>query len=364
MASSAARQGLRGKPPRRAVNTRATDRGSSPTIVLTTGEPAGVGPDVALAAARQYRGARLLLLGDVDMLKARAEQLGLDVRLCSSAADRPDSKEDAAIEVLHVPVAKPVRVGILERANSSYVLALLDQAIAGCTCAEYDAMVTAPVHKGVICDSGVNFSGHTEYLAERTGTAHVVMMLIGGGMRVALASTHLPLRAVADALTQQSLERSLRILRTDLIRRHGIDEPRILVAGLNPHAGESGHLGREEIEVIEPVLQRLRSEGYQLNGPLPADTLFQPKYLRHCDCVLAMYHDQGLAVLKYASFGRGVNVTLGLPIIRTSVDHGTALDIAGSGQADCASMLEAVDLAVALARRRQSSITAAHADSA
>jgi 4-hydroxythreonine-4-phosphate dehydrogenase len=209
-------------------------------------------------------------------------------------------------------------------------------------------MVTAPVHKGVINDAGIAFTGHTEYLAVRTGAAQVVMMLVGGGLRVALATTHLPLRAVPQALTRAHLESVLRILQGDLARRFGLEAPRILVAGLNPHAGEGGHLGREEIEVIEPVLQALRAEGLQLIGPLPADTLFTPKTLERGDAVLAMYHDQGLPVLKFASFGRGVNVTLGLPIVRTSVDHGTALDLAGRGLADAGSLWQAVELARAL----------------
>jgi 4-hydroxythreonine-4-phosphate dehydrogenase len=212
-------------------------------------------------------------------------------------------------------------------------------------------MATAPVHKGVINDAGIAFTGHTEFLAGRLRATHVVMMLAGGGMRVALATTHLPLHAVAAAITRDSLERTLRVLHTDLVQRFAIARPRIIVAGLNPHAGESGHLGREEIEVIAPVLERLRGEGYELTGPLPADTLFQPERLQHCDCVLAMYHDQGLPVLKYASFGGGINITLGLPIIRTSVDHGTALELAGTGKAKAESLVAAIELAAELAVR-------------
>jgi 4-hydroxythreonine-4-phosphate dehydrogenase len=229
------------------------------------------------------------------------------------------------------------------------VLALLDAALAGCLSGAYQAVVTAPVHKGIINDAGIAFTGHTEYLADRSGTKKVVMMLAGGGLRVALATTHLPLRAVADAITPELLDEVIRILDADLRTRFGIAEPRILVAGLNPHAGESGHLGREEIDIIGPVLDRLRGKGMNLVGPLPADTLFSR--IRHdpCDAVLAMYHDQGLPVLKYASFGAGVNITLGLPFIRTSVDHGTALDLAGSGRAEVGSLLAAIEMAVEMA---------------
>jgi 4-hydroxythreonine-4-phosphate dehydrogenase len=223
--------------------------------------------------------------------------------------------------------------------------------VEGCLQGDFDAIVTAPVHKGVINDAGVSFTGHTEFLAEKTNTPHVVMMLVGGGLRVALATTHLPLSAVPAAITKDGLSTTLRILHNDLRERFGIADPRILIAGLNPHAGESGHLGREEIEVIKPVIEALKNDGMRLNGPLPADTLFTPARLKHADAVLAMYHDQGLAPLKYASFGQGVNVTLGLPIIRTSVDHGTALDLAGTGRADTGSMRAALKLAIELARR-------------
>jgi 4-hydroxythreonine-4-phosphate dehydrogenase len=246
-------------------------------------------------------------------------------------------------------LAAPCQPGRLDPANAAYVLALLDRAIAGCKCGEFAGMVTAPVHKGIICDAGVPFSGHTEYLAEATGTSRVVMMLVGGGLRVALATTHLPLAEVPRALTQAVLTETLEILHRDLVARFGLARPRILVAGLNPHAGEGGHMGREEIEVIAPVLEALRARGMVLAGPLPADTLFVPHSLAQGDAVLAMYHDQGLPVLKHASFGGGVNVTLGLPIVRTSVDHGTALDLAGSGRADPGSLFAAVELATQLA---------------
>jgi 4-hydroxythreonine-4-phosphate dehydrogenase len=250
-----------------------------------------------------------------------------------------------------VPLATQAAAGRIDAANSPYVLRTLEIAADGCRDGLFDAMATAPVHKGVINDAGIAFTGHTEFLQERLHTPHVVMMLAGGGMRVALATTHLPLHAVAAAITREGLERTLRVLRADLVNRFAITQPRIIVAGLNPHAGESGHLGREEIEVITPVLEHLRNEGFHLIGPLPADTLFQPDRLKNCDCVLAMYHDQGLPVLKYASFGGGINITLGLPIIRTSVDHGTALELAGTGKAKAESLVAAVELAAELALR-------------
>jgi len=290
---------------------------------------------------------RIVVVADRDVLLKRAERLGLAFELPEYVAGGA-----ARLSLLHLPANGPVTPGVLDPANSSYVLATLERAIAGCLSGEFAGMVTGPVHKGVINDAGIAFTGHTEFLAERTGTAKVVMMLAGGGMRVALATTHLPLRAVADAITPDSLQTTLRILHAALRRDFGIASPRILVAGLNPHAGEGGHLGREEIEVIEPVLQQLRGEGMHLIGPLPADTLFQKKNLATADAVLAMYHDQGLPVLKHASFGEGVNITLGLPIIRTSVDHGTALDLAGSGRIDAGSLKVAIEAALSMARFR------------
>jgi 4-hydroxythreonine-4-phosphate dehydrogenase len=252
-------------------------------------------------------------------------------------------------EVEHVPLERPRVPGRLDPANSRYVLATLDRAIRGCMGGEYQAMVTAPVQKSVINDAGFPFTGHTEYLAERSGASHVVMMLVGGGLRVALATTHLPLKEVPRAISFDLLVKTLRILDHDLRGRFGIREPRILVSGLNPHGGEAGHLGSEEQELIAPAIAAAASQGIRAAGPIPADTLFVPERVRHADAVLAMYHDQGLPVLKYASFGRGVNVTLGLPFVRTSVDHGTALDLAGSGRADPGSLVEAVKLAIELA---------------
>jgi 4-hydroxythreonine-4-phosphate dehydrogenase len=321
-----------------------------PVLALTAGEPAGIGPDLCIALSRQTLPCRLSVLGDVDVLRARATQLGIAVDLITG--DAISAHQPGALHVRHIPVATPVTAGMLDAGNSAHVLALLDAALAGCMNGTYQAMVTAPVHKGVINDAGFAFTGHTEYLADHSGTKKVVMMLAGGGLRVALATTHLPLRAVADAITPELLDEVIRILHADLQSKFGIARPRIVVAGLNPHAGESGHLGREEIDVIEPALDHLRSEGMNLVGPLPADTLFSR--IRHdpCDAVLAMYHDQGLPVLKYASFGAGVNVTLGLPFIRTSVDHGTALDLAGSGQAEAGSLLMAIEVAMEMVERQ------------
>lgn len=315
----------------------------SPVIALTAGEPAGIGPDLCVALAAQALACRLVVLGDAEVLRARARMLGVKLEI-TRGADIPPHRQ-GVLHVRHLPVAVPVVPGVLDRANSAHVLALLDAALAGCMDGTYDALVTTPVHKGIINDAGFAFSGHTEYLAEHSATPRVVMMLIGGGLRVALATTHLPLRAVADAITPHLLGDVIRILDADLRTKFGIDHPRIAVAGLNPHAGESGHLGREEIDIIEPVLLRLRGEGIDLVGPLPADTLFSRIRQEPCDAVLAMYHDQGLPVLKYASFGAGVNVTLGLPFIRTSVDHGTALDLAGSGRAEIGSLLAAIEMA-------------------
>ena len=309
-------------------------------IAITSGEPAGIGPDLCALLANESFGADIVALGDRDLIAARAKSIVIDV---------------SALRIEHIPLVAPVTAGTLNAANSRYVLALLDRAIAGCQSGEYAAMVTAPVHKGIINDahiSGRDFTGHTEYLAEKTGAPNVVMMLVGGGLRVALATTHLTLRAVPAAITRDSLLRTLRILHGDLIAKFGIANPRILVAGLNPHAGESGYLGHEEIDVIAPVIAQLRQEGMALEGPLPADTLFTPRHLQGADAVLAMYHDQGLSVLKFASFGEGVNITLGLPIIRTSVDHGTALDLAGTGKIETGSMKAAINLAIELAQRR------------
>lgn len=315
MAAPAARPGLR----------RAAAGGTirRPVVALTSGEPAGVGPELCSRIAAQRFDARVVVVGDRALI--------------------------AAGEVDHVPLRRPRTPGTLDPANSRYVLEVLDRAIDGCLAGKYDAMVTAPVQKSVINDAGIAFTGHTEYLAERTRAPHVVMMLVGGGLRVALATTHLALSEVPRNIRRPDLVATLRVIDQDLKKRFRIPRPRILVAGLNPHSGESGHFGSEDIEVIAPAIAEARAAGIDATGPLPADTLFTPKRLEHADCVLAMYHDQGLPVLKYASFGEGVNVTLGLPFVRTSVDHGTALDIAGSGRADPGSLVEALKLAIALA---------------
>jgi 4-hydroxythreonine-4-phosphate dehydrogenase len=307
-----------------------------PVIAVTSGEPAGIGPDICLRLAERKWPARLVVLGDHDLLAARAQALGLDVN---------------SIDIRHIPLQKSALAGRLDPANARNVLDILDAALAGCISGEYAAMVTAPVAKNVINDAGIPFTGHTEYLAEKTNTLRVVMMLAGAGLRVALATTHLPLKDVPAAVTRDELETTLRILHTDMQRKFGIARPRILVAGLNPHAGEGGHMGREEIEVIAPVLDKLRAEGMNLIGPLPADTLFTKNVLAGSDAQLAMYHDQGLAVLKYAAFDEGINVTLGLPIIRTSVDHGTALDLAGTGKASPTSLFAAIEAAIDMAQR-------------
>lgn len=324
-----------------------------PKIAITSGEPAGIGLDVCVKLAHTALPAEILVLADPQALQARAAQLGMPLTIHTDARPRHSHAGDGTLTVLPIPTAAPVVAGKLDPRNGRTVLEMLDRALAGCQAGEFDAMVTAPVHKGIINEAGIAFTGHTEYLAEKTGTAQVVMMLVGGGMRVALATTHLPLTQVSAAITQASLTTTLRILHHDLVHTFGIPQPRIYVAGLNPHAGEDGYLGMEEIDTINPVLTQLRAEGMQLVGALPADTMFSQKNLAHADAFLAMYHDQGLTVLKHASFGQGVNVTLGLPIIRTSVDHGTALDIAGSGQADIGSMLSAIQLAIALSHTRK-----------
>lgn len=300
--------------------------------------------------AQQPRAERLVVVADKRLLEQRAQMIGMPWRSLPFNPAASSAFEPGALPVIDVALATPVAAGRLDRANAAYVLRTLEVAIDGCLSGRFHAMVTAPVHKGIVNDAGIPFTGHTEFLAARTGTSHVVMMLVGGGLRVALATTHVAVKDIARHITSNGLEQTLRVLWHDLTTRFGIAKPRIAVTGLNPHAGESGHLGREEIEIITPLLERLRREGMAVSGPLPADTLFNPERLHDFDCVLAMFHDQGLPVLKYASFGSGVNVTLGLPIIRTSVDHGTAIDLAGTGRADSGSLCAAIDMAVALAR--------------
>ena len=330
----------------------------TPRIALTPGEPAGIGPDITLAAAGQSWDAEIIAIGDPEMLRTRARQLDIDIQLLEfdrNAAPQPH--RPGTLKVLPVSLATPCTAGKLDPANAQYVLDTLHLAVDGCMDNSFAAMVTAPVQKSVINDAGIAFSGHTELLAKRTATARVVMMLASGELRVALATTHLPLRAVPDAITAELLHETLLIVHRELHSRFGLAAPRIAVLGLNPHAGEGGHLGREEIEVIIPAMERLREQGLQLLGPLPADTAFNPKALAHCDAIFAMYHDQGLPTLKYAGFGDAVNITLGLPIVRTSVDHGTALDLAGTGKASPDSLFTALRTALRMSSHDRPAVT-------
>ena len=319
---------------------------SAPELAITPGEPAGIGPDLILALAQQPRIAQWRVIADPEVLLERAAQLGLACELSASP-----TSEAGRLWVDPIPLATRVEPGRLDTANAAYVLATLERASALCLAGTCAGLVTGPVQKSVLNDAGVPFTGHTEYFRDAAGVPDVVMLLVADTLRVALATTHLPLRAVPDALTPPLLERRLRILLDGLCRWFQLDAPRVLVAGLNPHAGERGHLGREEIEVIAPLCERLRREGHRVEGPLPADTLFLPRLLADADAAFAMYHDQGLPVLKYAGFGRAVNVTLGLPYLRTSVDHGTALDLAATGRADHGSFAAALNLATEIAQR-------------
>ena len=314
-----------------------------PILALTPGEPAGIGPDVALTLTQRPMDCDVVLIADPAVLTARAAQLGF-VFSAKTWSGRPSSTPD--IYVLPITTALPVMAGQLAPANSAYVIACLRRAVQGCLKGEFDALVTGPVHKGVINDAGIAFTGHTEFLASEAKVGQVVMMLAAPDLRVALATTHLPLSQVSRALTRTHLTGVLRILHSDLKHKFALAHPHVLVCGLNPHAGEGGHLGREEIEVIEPVLAALRNEGFKLRGPVPADTAFLPANLAGIDAVLAMYHDQGLPVLKRHDFAHAINITLGLPFIRTSVDHGTALELAGSGRADASSLRAAVEAAL------------------
>lgn len=320
-------------------------------LLVSMGEPAGIGPDVCLALAGYQ--IPLVILGDKTLLHARANQLGLSVTLHEYVPGSMPVVAKGQLTVLTRPGLRAVEAGVLNQDNAAYVMHLLEEAVRLCLAAEFQALVTAPVHKGVLNDAGFSFTGHTEFLARACGVEEVVMLLASDTMRMALVTTHLPLRDVAAAITPARLDKTIRILNTSLQRDFGVDSPQIGVAGLNPHAGESGHLGREEIDVISPALDVLRHEGFKLRGPLPADTLFTSQGMQGCDALLAMYHDQGLSVLKYASFGRAVNITLGLPMIRTSVDHGTALDLAGSGRADAGSLIAAVNQAADMAIYRE-----------
>jgi 4-hydroxythreonine-4-phosphate dehydrogenase len=320
-------------------------------IALTSGEPAGIGPDLCLALARTELACDLVCLADAHLLAERARLLGMtDIELAAyPTSDAARRHRPGRLLVLDCPLDVPAEAGRLDVRNAHAVLRMLDRAIDGCVAGEFGAMVTAPVQKSCLLDAGIPFSGHTEHLAERTGAPRPVMMLTSGPLRVALATTHLPLRAVSDAITLDSLDEILDILHRDLARWLRIPAPSIAVCGLNPHAGESGHLGDEEIRVIAPAIARARDRGIRAAGPLPADTVFVPQLLERYDAVLAMYHDQGLPVIKHACFETAVNVTLGLPIVRTSVDHGTALHLAGTGRAEPGSLLAALRLAIEMA---------------
>ncbi len=316
-------------------------------VVITPGEPAGIGPDLAIQLAQRDWPLELVVCADANLLTERAKLLGLPITLLPYVPEQPAKPQRAGtLTLLPVALHAPVTPGELNVENGRYVVETLARACDGCLNGEFAALVTGPVHKGIINDAGIPFTGHTEFFEERSGAAKVVMMLATEELRVALATTHLPLKAVSDAITPELLREVITILHDDLRNKFGLAEPHVLVCGLNPHAGEGGHMGTEEIDTIIPVLEEMRAKGMNLSGPLPADTLFQPKYLDHADAVLAMYHDQGLPVLKYQGFGRGVNITLGLPFIRTSVDHGTALELAGLGKADVGSFITALNLAI------------------
>jgi len=332
-----------------------------PRIALTAGDSAGIGPDLCLAAAAAPRDFELVCIADRDCLAARDTLLGSGVRLQDYVATQPVTRAANELSVLHVPLAVPAEPGRLDARNAPQALQLIDRAADGCRSGEFAAMVTAPVQKSIINEAGIAFTGHTEYLAARLGAPLPVMMLVAGELRVALATTHLPLRAVSDALSVPLLLQTLQILHAGLREQWGIAAPRIAVCGLNPHAGEGGYLGDEEIRVIEPALAQARAAGIDARGPYPADTLFVPRNLAGVDAVLAMFHDQGLPVLKHAGFGEAVNVTLGLPVIRTSVDHGTALALAGTGQADSGSLDAAIALAAHLTTLRTARPVAAAA---
>ncbi|TFB22600.1 4-hydroxythreonine-4-phosphate dehydrogenase PdxA [Lelliottia nimipressuralis] len=316
-------------------------------VVITPGEPAGIGPDLVVQLAQRSWPVELVVCADATLLQNRATLLGLPLTLIPYVeGQQPAPQQAGTLTLLSVPLRTPVIPGQLSTENGHYVVDTLARACDGCLNGEFAALITGPVHKGVINEAGIPFTGHTEFFEERSRSPKVVMMLATEEMRVALVTTHLPIKAIPDAITPELLREIIGILHHDLQTKFGIKQPHVLVCGLNPHAGEGGHMGTEEIDTIIPVLEEMRAKGMHLSGPLPADTLFQPKYLDNADAVLAMYHDQGLPVLKYQGFGRGVNITLGLPFIRTSVDHGTALDLAGQGKADVGSFITALNLAI------------------
>jgi 4-hydroxythreonine-4-phosphate dehydrogenase len=320
-----------------------------PVIALTPGEPAGIGPDVVATLAGGNLPSPVVAVADRDLMAARAALLGMTLQIVDAGDVDTARHHPGVLPVAHVPLAAPARCGELDPANAHYVLETLRTAVSGCQDGSWQGLTTGPIQKSVIAEIDPGFSGHTEFLAALTGAPTPVMLLAAGDFRVALVTTHLPLAAVPAAVTPAALDRTIGVLCQDLRRRFGLAEPRVLVCGLNPHAGEGGHLGTEDDAIIAPAIARARAAGHDVSGPYPADTVFTPRHLDHADAVLAMYHDQGLPVLKYAGFGRAVNVTLGLPIVRTSVDHGTALDLAGTGRADAGSLLEAIRLAATLA---------------
>jgi 4-hydroxythreonine-4-phosphate dehydrogenase len=322
-------------------------------IAITPGEPAGIGPDLVVQLAQQEWDAQLVIFADAQMIKDRAKLLGLPIELIPFDAENKTIQRAGQLYVQHIPLTAPTVVGELNSENGHYVVETLRQACQANIEGDFDAVVTGPVHKGIINKAGISFSGHTEFFAHQSNTMDVVMMLSTEGLNVALATTHIPLAYVSRAITRDRLNKVLHIVHTDFKLKFGLNQPKIYVCGLNPHAGEDGHIGREEIEVIIPALDELREQGLDITGPLPADTIFQPKYLQEADVVLAMFHDQGLPVLKYKGFGASVNITLGLPFIRTSVDHGTALDLAGTGKIDSGSFKKALLKAIELAQHKQ-----------
>ncbi len=323
---------------------------SLPRVVFTPGEPAGIGPDLCVLLAQKKIPCEWIAVCDPDLLERRARILKQPLQITQFDPGTPPGRHiPGQIKVIPIGLSVVEKVGTLNPRNAPYVVDSIDYATNQCLDSSCDALVTGPAHKGVINDANIPFSGHTEYIADITG-GHPVMMLATPSLRVALATTHLPVAKISQAITQQRLMSVITILHRDLKLRFGLNRPKILICGLNPHAGEDGHLGREEIEVITPLVDKLCSQGLLLTGPLPADTLFTPKYLDSADAVLAMYHDQGLPVLKYSGFGKAVNITLGLPIIRTSVDHGTALDLAGSGQISTGSLEFAIETAIQMCR--------------
>jgi len=327
-----------------------TAEAPAPVIAITPGEPAGIGPDIVLTLAGENLAARVVVIASRAMLAARARDLGIDIELVDCPVSHAvPAHRPGTLQVIDIAMPRPVEPGRPSPDNAHYLLETLRLATQGCLSGSFAALVTGPVNKAVINEAGMPFTGHTEYLAELTDTSQVVMMLATEGLRVPLVTTHLPLRDIADAITPEWLERCLRITDAELRHRYGIGQPRILVCGLNPHAGEDGHMGQEDEAVVKPVLEKLKANGMALEGPFPADTVFTPPFMARADAILAMYHDQGLPVLKHLGFGRAVNVTLGLPIIRTSVDHGTAFDMAGSGRADNGSLLVAIQEAVTMA---------------